>query len=48
MKHLATREDVSKLETRITEKLDSQTKWLMGIVLVELFTILAALVRTFF
>lgn len=45
--HLATKEDVAKLETRIVEKLDAQTKWLIGIVSIGLITIVAALIRTF-
>lgn len=45
--HLATKEDVSKVETLIERKVSSMQRWFMGLIAVSIVSLIATLARTF-
>ena len=47
MAYLATKEDVSKIETLIERKEASRLRWLVGVVSVSAVSLVVALARTF-
>ena len=47
MGYLATREDVSEIKVLIERKESTMLRWLLGLVVVAIVTLLAAILRTF-
>ena len=47
LKHLATKKDVEEIKTLISQRESAMLKWLVGLVVVGLASIAAALIRTF-
>ena len=47
LEYMATREDLSKIEVLIERKESIMLRWLLGLVVVAMFSLIAALVRSF-
>ena len=48
MEHVATREDLAKIETLIERKESTMLRWLLGIMAVAGISLVVALIRVFF
>ena len=48
MNHLATKRDIEEIKTLISDKENAQLKWLIGLIVIGLFSMGTAIVRSFY